>query len=704
MGLLPLSLEILFAIILFSRLQGVWKRPGGKRAGTRPANRHPIDVLYPTTEGRRNGDPDVEPDYSNPNVRLHPQVDPEPDEADVDIIAVHGLGSDADWSWTWKQEGEASVEWLKDPRMLPGKVKKARILRYYYHSKWDIDAPDTCLEACGKSLISRLHTFRKDQKDRPLIFIGHSLGGLVIEYGLLWADSEPEYQYFTQITVGCLFLGCPFIGSKMQIHVRIAAFFLSPLGSQIGIIEKISYENEDLFHKLTAFCHLIRRSSLPVSCFYEVYDTDYGKRFRIPWIFAWIFAGKVVNKFSASVLTGKILPADTDHVNLNKFCGPNDRSFVDVAAEIVEMYDNIGTLLRDRRTEFEDCYRKIGQKLGIPGIDDSDTDVKALVKEELQRDDFGRWLLVVDQADDATLLLQDVSLSTHLPFHRHGSILFITRNRQIATQLKASVIDVPTMNQSDALKLLTSENLNSSLVKGTFANSTNELLYLLTNLPLAVRQASNYLDMYQTSSTEYVETFQSSETDMIYLLSWTLESHNSSSRAGNSVITTHFPSFQQISASNALAFDYVRLMSFLADRNIHGEILVVPSKGAKTEMREAIGTLAAYSFVTRRNIGQLIYYDIHRLVQVSVRAWMRANDIMGGCEWAEFSMQALQRLEDVFSTLESTTQDAWRYYLGHAHSVSKFQSKTDRKRARHLLQKIEDHHLHARSQGGGEEQ
>lgn len=57
-----------------------------------------------------------------------------------------------------------------------------------------------------------------------------------------------------------------------------------------------------------------------------------------------------MNKFSASILTGKILPLDTDHLRLNKFSGPYDRSFVDVAAEIVEMYQNKDILLRRRRT------------------------------------------------------------------------------------------------------------------------------------------------------------------------------------------------------------------------------------------------------------------------------------------------------------------------------------------------------------------
>jgi hypothetical protein len=88
----------------------------------------------------------------------------------------------------------------------------------------------------------------------------------------------------------------------MQPLARIAAFVLSAAGSQIGIIEKISYENDDLFQKLTAFCSLKQRTFLPVSCFHETHNTDYGRKIGIPWM----FAGKVhcLTTFELSPLKG----------------------------------------------------------------------------------------------------------------------------------------------------------------------------------------------------------------------------------------------------------------------------------------------------------------------------------------------------------------------------------------------------------------
>ena len=49
---------------------------------------------------------------------------------------------------------------------------------------------------------------------------------------------------------------------------------------------------------------------------------------------------------------------------------------------------------------FEEAYLGIGRLLEIPGITDEKADVKVLVKQHLSRESTGKWLLVVDNADD----------------------------------------------------------------------------------------------------------------------------------------------------------------------------------------------------------------------------------------------------------------------------------------------------------------
>lgn len=94
------------------------------------------------------------------------------------------------------------------------------------------------------------------------------------------------------------------------------------------------------------------------------------------------------------------------------------------------------------RNSFEQAYRDIGMLLRIPGIFDDNADVKQLVQARLSDKDFGCWSMIVDNADDVTILLNPLEeesgsepLIDSLPYSHKGSILFTTRTREAAIKL-----------------------------------------------------------------------------------------------------------------------------------------------------------------------------------------------------------------------------------------------------------------------------
>ncbi|KAI1498085.1 hypothetical protein F5X99DRAFT_342248 [Biscogniauxia marginata] len=284
-------------------------------------NRPPIEVLYPGP------------------------TDPATGGVEVDIVAVHGLGSNVDWSWTWK-DGAKRVHWLRDPDMLPAKVPNARIMVYNYDSTWHSNAPKTRLHLCGKDLVDSLHDFRADVSDRPIIFVGHSLGGLVIQYGLLLADADEKFKYLPRHTVGFVALGTPFRGTKMQSIADIIARFAVLAGSHQGIIRDLVYGDTILGDQLEALCRLRDTLSIPTCCFFELYMTDYGKRFGLPGY----IKGMVVGEESACIDGWPKKPLQTDHLKMNKYSSPDDRSFGRVSEEIKIMYADAKNLLERRKT------------------------------------------------------------------------------------------------------------------------------------------------------------------------------------------------------------------------------------------------------------------------------------------------------------------------------------------------------------------
>ncbi|KAL2816923.1 hypothetical protein BJX63DRAFT_386694 [Aspergillus granulosus] len=320
-------------------------------------------------------------------------------------------------------------------------------------------------------------------------------------------------------------------------------------------------------------------------------------------------------------------------------------------------------------TSFEQAYHAIARELRIGGKADDKEDIKLLVKTALNQDTSHRWLMVVDSADDPELMFSrgmagknEVAepLASYLPFGKKGSILFTTRNEIVARRAaKRNLVKVEPMDTTEARGLLEAK-LDASLMVDP--NSTLRLLDLLTNLPLAILQAAAYMNETGKTVSEYLEIYESDDMEMIYLLSREFEDFGRYDTAHNPIATTWLISFLQISKRNSLAADYLCLMSFLAEQDIPGSLL--PRDG-RARMADAVATLKAYAFITERK--QSNSYDIHRLVQVSVRYWLKERE-----EWGVWATKAVQHVAAIFPDPDHENQDVWSRYLPHAQHVLDF--------------------------------
>jgi pimeloyl-ACP methyl ester carboxylesterase len=98
--------------------------------------------------------------------------------------------------------------------MLPRKFPNARIFAFNYPFRWHQDVPSSRAEIIAETLldtISRLH--KESGRARPIVFIGHSYGGVVIAQAISTV-SIPVYRYgdILKLIAGAIFLGTPFRG------------------------------------------------------------------------------------------------------------------------------------------------------------------------------------------------------------------------------------------------------------------------------------------------------------------------------------------------------------------------------------------------------------------------------------------------------------------------------------------------------------
>jgi tetratricopeptide (TPR) repeat protein len=322
-------------------------------------------------------------------------------------------------------------------------------------------------------------------------------------------------------------------------------------------------------------------------------------------------------------------------------------------------------------TSFEKGFCEIGQALEIPGINEDKADVKLLVKTFLSRESVGKWLLIIDNADDMEMLYGRTNendetnsfpaLADYLPFSRQGSILFTTRNLEAAVeQAGGDVITIEEMSDSDSWKLLEKSLFDKSLMGAK--DIAAKLLDNLTHLPLAIKQAATYMNKHSISVSDYLGIYEANNDELIYLLSVDFEDQGRYREIKNPIASTWLISFRQLSNRDPLAKEYLCFMSCVAQQDIPRSLL--PPATKRKEL-EAIGTLKAYAFITQRD-GQ-DSYDIHRLVQIAMRNWLKTRN-----ELSLWSGKALIRVAEVFPFPKHENRATWTKYLPHAQSALNF--------------------------------
>ncbi|KAK6350003.1 hypothetical protein TWF696_006255 [Orbilia brochopaga] len=280
---------------------------------------------------------------------LSPGIDPV-----VDIILVHGLGGDPFKTWTHSNgKKDTGVLWPRD--LLPREIPEVRILSYGYDTKvtsWFEGATSNMIHHHSETMVSRLHNFRsrkidgKNSTERPIIWIGHSLGGILIKRALIYSNScgvdhNERLRSIKVSTQGILFMGTPHMGSDLVKWGSLARKLLSFFpGMRLDstMLSMLGQNSETLQNINTLFTGVA--SSFEIVYFYEELETllPTGQH-------------EIIVPYSSAIVdspnTEKIGVHGTHHTMV-KFRDESSPGYSDVAGILRQMVDNAITFAPGR--------------------------------------------------------------------------------------------------------------------------------------------------------------------------------------------------------------------------------------------------------------------------------------------------------------------------------------------------------------------
>ncbi|XP_044716490.1 tetratricopeptide repeat domain-containing protein [Hirsutella rhossiliensis] len=602
----------------------------------------------------------------------------------IDVVAISGLGGHAFGSF--KERGGEHM-WLRDA--LPYDLKSeateghmARVMTCGYGSAVAESQNTDNLEDLATAFHNSLLPLASSAQRKPIIFIAHSLGGLILKQMLITlAKSEQEDdKKLLEAVYGIVFFGVPHDGMDISFLIpmvgdgpnrtqgrgesEIVCFYetmQSPTAEQDESGNwAMSGPLKVLVTKSSAthcrpwedgpehICAVARSHSGMVK--FRPNDPEYDKaceRLR------GLARRAVTGRRRRQALNAKFLVPynkNQDFVgrsniseDLKQQLGFGQRPGAAGSQPRVALHGlgGVGKTQIVNAERFRQSFASIAQECQVPGHDDPKSDVLPLVKGWLGKKENGRWLMVLDNADDAQLLFGAIG---------SGSMLATTRNKQAAVKLTKStrIVEVRKMDEEESIELLQTRLKEDD--KATSRVNPIELSILssrLEYLPLALVQAAAFIRENSVSIESYLGLLSESDKNIVDLLSAEFETIGRDSEAPQAVAQTWMLSFRQIKEQDALAGNCLSLMSLFDRQGIPMSFLShygaqERNGGPKNnlELTKSVGLLKAFSLISKEKSGNL---DIHRLVQLVTRKWL-VND----GKMSEFGREALLTVSQMY--------------------------------------------------------
>jgi len=367
-------------------------------------------------------------------------------------------------------------------------------------------------------------------------------------------------------------------------------------------------------------------------------------------------------------------------------------------------------------------YREIAKAVQIPGCDERNFDALTLVRNWLDDESNGPWVMVIDSADDTSVLTDPFSnepqastnhdtsplpqIREFLTISQNGSVLITSTNNEAAQLLTGNCahhVEVEEMNEGEALALLKSK-LHSKVIHTE--DEAKDLVKAAEYMPLAISQTASHISMDypKFNMAQAIEKLNNPDQDATRLLESSIHESNRDMRRSNSVVKSWHLNFQYVRDKHPSAARLLSLMCLFDRQDIPEALLVgqygeeavtvlVPAgprqpwwkrlrrrrskRNKRTTERRTTAKEKNSAFTEDwRVLNNLmlvktslngLHFNMHRLVQHTTKRWLEINGEMNAWSTKFVSIMAI-----CFPKHEYDNWKLCQYLFPHAQHVASY--------------------------------
>ena len=303
----------------------------------------------------------------------------------------------------------------------------------------------------------------------------------------------------------------------------------------------------------------------------------------------------------------------------------------------------------------------------------------------LLNEDNGRWIMIVDNADNPSTFLESssassstardpdrahgVALGTYIRC-AHGRLVFTTNSQALGERLSMHgvVIEVPPLDLREACELLSKRPFEDVQLAGSPPSYRREiptkldlerLCGYLDGLPLTLSQAASFMRQQSVTVAEYIQLLDDDESRLSDLLEHNFQAYGHEYGFSKAIACTWNVTFDLIAASAPIAAELLSFMAFLDSKNIPKFLLRYVETNEWNLTVSGLGTLQGYALVN--HAPETETFSIHRLVRHAMRKRLASVD--AATKW---SRNALSILSEQFPDGQHESWETFAALLSHA--------------------------------------